>query len=220
MNHLATYQALVATRQHRVKASGLEKHHIQPRSLGGTDEPHNLVYLTPREHLLAHLLLVKTHPCSETISAAWMMTNTRDGTRIKTTRAYESLRLSFIGTRLGSKDSQETKAKKRTAQLGKTPGNAGRPSSPEKKAKQSAKLSGELNPRFGVIVSDETRQRISEATKGRVSPRKGVVVLDETKQKLAQKALTRERFVCQHCGQECTKQNLTRWHNSNCRKAQ
>ena len=36
-----------------------EKHHIIPRSLGGTDEITNLVWLTAAEHLKVHLLLVK-----------------------------------------------------------------------------------------------------------------------------------------------------------------
>lgn len=36
-----------------------EKHHILPRSLGGTDESDNIVKLTGREHFIAHRLLVK-----------------------------------------------------------------------------------------------------------------------------------------------------------------
>jgi hypothetical protein len=36
-----------------------ERHHIVPRSLGGSDEVDNLVALTPREHFLCHALLVK-----------------------------------------------------------------------------------------------------------------------------------------------------------------
>ena len=34
-----------------------EKHHILPKAWGGTDEPCNLVYLTPKQHRLAHILL-------------------------------------------------------------------------------------------------------------------------------------------------------------------
>lgn len=37
----------------------VEKHHIQPRSLGGSDSHENLVVLAPREHYIAHLLLCK-----------------------------------------------------------------------------------------------------------------------------------------------------------------
>mgnify|MGYP001765938100 CR=1 FL=1 len=36
-----------------------EKHHIVPRSLGGTNDSTNIAWLTPREHYICHLLLVK-----------------------------------------------------------------------------------------------------------------------------------------------------------------
>ena len=41
------------------KAHGRERHHIIPRSLGGTNTKSNLVYLTCREHFLCHWLLLK-----------------------------------------------------------------------------------------------------------------------------------------------------------------
>lgn len=37
----------------------IEKHHILPRSLGGTNIDNNLVKLTAREHFICHLLLTK-----------------------------------------------------------------------------------------------------------------------------------------------------------------
>jgi hypothetical protein len=40
----------------------VEKHHIVPRCMGGTDDPENLVQLTPEEHYLAHQLLIKIYP--------------------------------------------------------------------------------------------------------------------------------------------------------------
>jgi hypothetical protein len=39
-----------------------ENHHIQPRCMGGSEDPSNLVLLTAREHFIAHLLLVKMYP--------------------------------------------------------------------------------------------------------------------------------------------------------------
>jgi len=36
-----------------------EKHHIIPRSLGGSNENKNLVNLSLREHFICHLLLTK-----------------------------------------------------------------------------------------------------------------------------------------------------------------
>lgn len=43
------------------KAEYYEKHHILPKSLGGTDDEDNLVLLTSREHFLCHYLLVKMY---------------------------------------------------------------------------------------------------------------------------------------------------------------
>jgi hypothetical protein len=38
-----------------------EKHHILPRSLGGSDAPSNIIKLSPEDHFFAHLLLAKAH---------------------------------------------------------------------------------------------------------------------------------------------------------------
>lgn len=43
----------------KVDSTTYECHHILPRSLGGDDNPENLVLLTFREHYLAHTLLPK-----------------------------------------------------------------------------------------------------------------------------------------------------------------
>ena len=43
----------------RVLDGYTEKHHIVPRSMGGSDKKDNLVDLTAREHYIAHLLLTR-----------------------------------------------------------------------------------------------------------------------------------------------------------------
>ena len=40
---------------------GLEVHHILPRSMGGDNDPSNLVVMTIREHFLAHIMLWLAH---------------------------------------------------------------------------------------------------------------------------------------------------------------
>lgn len=42
-----------------LKTEYKEKHHIIPRSLGGSDDIENLVNLTAREHFICHRLLIK-----------------------------------------------------------------------------------------------------------------------------------------------------------------
>src|ERR1700677_4607046 len=62
MNYSAIYDSLIERASSRVLVGYQEAHHIVPKCLGGDDERHNLVNLTPEEHFLAHKLLVKMYP--------------------------------------------------------------------------------------------------------------------------------------------------------------
>lgn len=53
----------------------IHKHHIVPKSWGGTDDSCNLIALPPRYHFVAHLLLSKTNDI-KMITAFWFMCNT------------------------------------------------------------------------------------------------------------------------------------------------
>ena len=77
-----------------------EKHHIIPRSFGGTDDPENLVDLTPREHFICHMLLIKMVPKSSTewnkmVKAVRMfkMNPSNKYERYINSRLYESIRI-------------------------------------------------------------------------------------------------------------------------------
>jgi len=62
MNYFLVYQKLIAKAKERVCPEGyVERHHILPRALGGTDDSSNLVALTAKEHFVAHVLLAKIH---------------------------------------------------------------------------------------------------------------------------------------------------------------
>ena len=62
MNHFLAYQRLIAKAKARVCPDGyVERHHILPKALGGSDDSSNLVALTAKEHFLAHVLLAKIH---------------------------------------------------------------------------------------------------------------------------------------------------------------
>ena len=65
-----TYDAIIAmaqrrnftTRKEAKKQLGyVEKHHIIPRCIGGTDDDSNLVFLTAKEHFVCHHLLTKMY---------------------------------------------------------------------------------------------------------------------------------------------------------------
>lgn len=60
MDYERIYRDFIADRRAKPEPKGYsERHHIKPRSLGGTDEPDNLINLTAEDHYFAHLLLAK-----------------------------------------------------------------------------------------------------------------------------------------------------------------
>lgn len=63
MNYLRIYNNIVHNAKTRIipKDVYYEKHHIIPRSLGGSDKVANIVKLLPREHYLVHWLLTKIY---------------------------------------------------------------------------------------------------------------------------------------------------------------
>lgn len=93
------YDALIVHRKANEPKGYVEVHHIQMRSLGGSDDASNLVKLTGREHYVAHLLLHKILRCSESAYALWMMqcksSTHEDRPHIKSSRMYEWARKEF-----------------------------------------------------------------------------------------------------------------------------
>jgi hypothetical protein len=63
MDYGRIYREFIADR--RGREAGLtgyfERHHVLPKSRGGTDAPANLIRLTAEDHFFAHLLLAKMH---------------------------------------------------------------------------------------------------------------------------------------------------------------
>ncbi len=65
MNYQKIYNQLISQATGRILNDYVEKHHIVPKCLGGTDDKNNLVNFTPEEHFVAHQLLVKINPTHE-----------------------------------------------------------------------------------------------------------------------------------------------------------
>jgi hypothetical protein len=102
MNYEKIYYTIIDNARLRKKMPGFEKHHIIPGSCGGTNDISNLVYLTTREHLVCHMLLVRIYKDNQIfrkkmIYALWWMTKTRNkigGVRV-TSHAYAHARKQF-----------------------------------------------------------------------------------------------------------------------------
>jgi hypothetical protein len=62
MNYKKHYELLIERGKNRVLDGYVERHHIMPQCMGGSDERENLVQLTPEEHYVAHQLLLKIYP--------------------------------------------------------------------------------------------------------------------------------------------------------------
>lgn len=110
-----TYFKIIAGASGRLKSVGVayERHHIIPESFfinrtrkgppgtftGNPNDPSNLVWLTPKEHFIAHKLLVKMTNGgyrAKMVYALWLMTHTTRGNeRSLHSRTYEVLRQAY-----------------------------------------------------------------------------------------------------------------------------
>lgn len=61
MDYARIYRDFIVDRRARDPGAVTERHHILPRSVGGSDDPSNLIDLAPADHFFAHLLLARIH---------------------------------------------------------------------------------------------------------------------------------------------------------------
>lgn len=94
MNYQLAYDQLISFRISNAPSGYVEKHHIIPRSLGGTNDKSNIVCLTPKEHFIAHRLLAKIHGGVMWYALAFMSRrNTKSGNGVKvTSRLYDLIK--------------------------------------------------------------------------------------------------------------------------------
>lgn len=160
MNYKAIYQKLVdkAKSEIRVKSDTVyyEAHHIKPRSFGGegdcrnTKHP-NIVLLTPKEHYIAHLLLVAIYPDSPAMyKALWNMCNLKKDLRFSpSAKTYSRIRNEYIKNTTGQNNHFY-----------------GKQHSFESKLKISEKAKGRQTF-LGKTHTKETKQKIAEFRKGK-----------------------------------------------------
>jgi hypothetical protein len=101
MNYAGIYSNIIEKRKNEVSVGYTEKHHIIPRSLGGSDEKDNLVKLTAKEHFICHLLLTKMYEKGSQEyykmchAFLMMLVKGTNQERYITSNKYESLKISF-----------------------------------------------------------------------------------------------------------------------------
>jgi hypothetical protein len=150
MDYHKIYRSLIEKSKNRILENNTytEKHHVIPRCLGGNDNSDNLVNLTPEEHLIAHLLLVKMFPDNvKLIYAANWMTN-----RVKNNKHYGWVKRQFAENesrlKTGHKRTHSSIEKQRNSLLNKY-------------------KNGFISPCKGKKITDEHKKRISESNKGK-----------------------------------------------------
>jgi hypothetical protein len=95
MDYKKHYDLLITTRKNRKIIDGdyYERHHIIPKSMGGTNELSNLIYLTAREHFIAHWLLWRIYENKEMAFAFYAITHMGKNHTITSSRVYEESKL-------------------------------------------------------------------------------------------------------------------------------
>jgi hypothetical protein len=80
LNYAKIYEILISRAKTRVLFGQIEKHHIIPRSEGGSNKKDNKIELSPKEHHLCHLLLIRMGKC---LKYCYRHVNVREYTRMK-----------------------------------------------------------------------------------------------------------------------------------------
>lgn len=172
------------------KKRNVERHHIIPKSLGGSNEKDNLVYLTKEEHTEAHFYLVRMckheNHHESMVRAAHFKINTSNEKQ----KRYIVDNLSEEYHYIKSEYSRLMKGIMSGKQL-----------------------------RLGKTFSEESRKKMSESSKGIEPWNKGKTLSEEYRKKLseASKENANTLRVCNVCGITAKSITINRFHNNNCK---
>ncbi len=161
MNYQQHYDKLINRAKNRLLEGYVEKHHIIPKCMDGSNKKDNLVELTAREHFVAHLLLAKIHG-----GKLWHAANMMSNMKRYSSRTYKWIRenhaLEMSKSMKGNTNGHGNKGKIHLSRRGVKIG----PPSEEQKRKQSEKMKGRK-------LSEKHKRKISIKSKGRFSSLKG-----------------------------------------------
>ena len=119
------YDSIIDRAKNRVLSCYVERHHIIPKSCGGSNDKDNLVPLTAREHYIVHMLLpfcvIKKYKLKMIRGFMYMNVKPKNSKRLYkiNSRMYEKFRIEFGKMLKGTKLSEEQKAKMRGRKLSK-----------------------------------------------------------------------------------------------------
>ncbi len=188
MNYQKIYNQIIKRAQIRKLDEYIEKHHIIPKCLGGSNKKENIVELTAREHFLCHMLLCEIYPKEHKLKyALFLMAIGKQKIKNKhykiSSRVYERLKKEHSQILTGKKHSKKTKQKMSESSKGIK-------KSEETKKKMSESRKGHpmytnewrekiSQGNIGRKVSDDTKKILSERKKGNTNRRKTVLQYDK-----------------------------------------
>lgn len=151
--HLPYFRLIERAKTRQTPEEYTERHHVIPKCVGGTDDASNIVVLTAREHIHAHLLLVKMYPRSRKLKMALSAMLMNPNGERTTVRRHALLRELSRQARVGFVYSDESK--KRMSESAKARG-----MNPDTIAKA-------IESNTGKQLSSEHRSKISQSMTGR-----------------------------------------------------
>lgn len=150
------YYSIISNARLRNSNKNTEKHHIIPRSLGGSNQLDNLVQLTQREHFICHQLLIKMlsgEPRYKMSHAAWRLAHQK-GQKISS-RQYRNLKLLRSAEMTGRKNPGVSAAL------------TGRKVPAGVIAKRVATVTGSKRPTTSAALKGKLNPKVSQALTGR-----------------------------------------------------
>lgn len=127
MNYKRIYYSIIE--KYKDQPGITEKHHIIPKSIGGSDDPKNLVRVSPRVHYILHLLLYKFSEGDDKRKMYFAIWNMSHQGKTKTGAMYQFIReecrdrhllmVNRIPWNKGKKHSPETIQKLKNTRKGK-----------------------------------------------------------------------------------------------------
>lgn len=217
------YYSIINRAKTRCLEGYKEKHHIIPKSLGGSNDKDNLVNLTAREHFLCHYLLTKMttgQHKSKMVHAANMMLQISNDYQSRYTQVnskiFEQIKKEYSVIRRGVPASVESRRKNSESHKGRpaTKGMTGKTHKKESKQKIAAANTGKTH-------SEDTKNLLRQRTLDQISAADYInpMTVDSVVEHHKQQCILRssKKYQCVHCLLYFSKNTLARWHGDNCK---
>lgn len=159
-----------------------ERHHIVPKSVGGTNDEENLIDLYAKEHFIAHRLLALENPDNSSFIRAWYLMshlkNDKEERYECTPEEYEEAKIAFVSLMREAMSGENNPMFGHSFTPYEMTEEIKQKISNSLKGRMSEERMGEGNPFYGKHHSEETKRVFSEQRKRGKHPKAKRVVCD------------------------------------------